>query len=76
MTAYTFISQKKPQLDLDILVGHSLNFQRFYTRKVNIEIWCMNVPVVSLNDLIKMKKKSGREKDLLDVKALLEFKSQ
>jgi len=75
MTAYTFISDKKPQLDLDILVDYSRSFEKFFKRKTLMEIWGMKIPVVSLDDLIDMKKKAGRDKDLLDLKALLELKT-
>ncbi|HAZ28873.1 MAG TPA: hypothetical protein DCY48_03825 [Candidatus Magasanikbacteria bacterium] len=75
MTAYTFISSKKPQLDLDILVDYSFSFKKYFDKRAFIEIWDMKVPVVSFNDLVSMKKKAGRDKDLLDVKALLELKT-
>ncbi|MBI2639010.1 nucleotidyltransferase [Candidatus Peregrinibacteria bacterium] len=75
MTAYTFISSKKPQLDIDILVGYSLDFKKFYKNRTVIKVWGMNLSVISFDDLILMKKKAGREKDLLDLQALLELKS-
>lgn len=75
MTAYTFISDNKPQLDLDIVVSHSLNFEKYYKKRKTIEVWGMRLAVVSINDLIAMKKEAGRDKDLLDLKILLELKS-
>lgn len=75
MTAYTFISNiSEPQLDIDIVVSDSFDFQKFFQRKGLIEIWGIKVPVISLNDLIVMKKRAKRDKDLLDIKALLELK--
>lgn len=75
MTAYTFISDKKPQLDIDILAGYSLDFKKFYNKRTTIEAWGIHLPVISFNDLIMMKKRAGRDKDLLDLQALLELKS-
>lgn len=75
MTAYTFISDKKPQLDIDILVGYSFDFKNFYNRRETIKIWGISVPVISMDDLIKMKRKANRDQDLIDLKALLELKS-
>lgn len=75
MTAYTFISAKKPQLDIDILAGYSLDFKKFYKKRTIMKVWGIRLPVISFNDLIVMKKKAGREQDLLDLKALLELKS-
>lgn len=75
MTAYTFISEKRPQLNLDILAGYSLDFKKFYGKRTLIEIWDLKLPVISINDLIAMKKKANRDVDLLDIKALLELKA-
>lgn len=75
MTAYTFISAKKPQLDIDILAGYSLDFKKFYKKRTIMKVWGIRLPVISFNDLIVMKKKAGREQDLLDLKALIELKS-
>lgn len=75
MTAYTFISDRKPQLDIDILAGYSLDFKKFYKKRTTIEAWGIHLPVISFNDLIMMKKQAGRDKDLLDLQALLELKS-
>ncbi|MEK7673130.1 MAG: hypothetical protein AAB373_04560 [Patescibacteria group bacterium] len=74
MTAYTFISDKGMRLDIDILVGKSLDFKKFYKKCTKIEVWDMIVPVVSIDDLIEMKREAGRDKDLLDLKELLELK--
>ncbi|MEK7528775.1 MAG: nucleotidyl transferase AbiEii/AbiGii toxin family protein [Patescibacteria group bacterium] len=75
MTAYTFISKSSPQLDIDILVENSIDFKNFYKRKSFIKIWDIKAPVISIDDLIKMKKKARRDKDLLDIKALLQLKA-
>lgn len=74
MTAYTFISKKHPQLNIDIVVDQSLNFSRFVKKRTVMEIWEIKVPVISFNDLITMKKKANRDKDLDDLKNLLELK--
>ncbi len=75
LKAYTFISNKKPQLDIDILVSESINFEKYYKNKSTIKVWETKLPVVSIEDLIKMKKKANRDKDLLDIEALLKLKS-
>lgn len=75
MTAYTFISKNKPQLDIDILAGYSLDFKKFYKKRTVMKVWGTHLPIISFDDLIVMKKSAGREKDLLDLKALIELKS-
>lgn len=75
MTAYTFVSEKQLKLDIDILVGKSMDFKKFYKRRTIVDTWGMKLPMISFEDLIAMKKEAGREKDLLDLKELLELKS-
>lgn len=76
MTAYSFIHPKMPQISVDILAGESLEFDTYEKRKVVIEAWKVPIPVVSVDDLIGMKRKANREKDAEDIAALLELKGQ
>ena len=74
MRAFTYVSSDMPQLDIDVVIEESKNFERFKKRANYVEVWDMKLPVVSIDDLIDMKKKTGREKDTLDVTALLKLK--
>lgn len=74
MKAYTFISKSQPQLDIDIIVAESLDFSKYESNKTIIEIWGLELPLVSIDDLIGMKKRADREKDRLDLEALLKLK--
>jgi len=75
MTAYTFLSNKRERIDLDILAAASLHFDDYDQRKTLIELEDgLRVPVVSLNDLLNMKKEANRDKDLRDVEMLLQLK--
>src|SRR3989338_4545321 len=75
MTAYTFLSNKRERIDLDILAAASLHFDDYDQRKTLIELEDgLRVPVVSLNDLLNMKKEANRNKDLRDIQMLLELK--
>lgn len=74
MTAYSFIHAKEPQFNVDVLVGESVEFDRFTAHVMRAEVWGLEVPVVSIDDLIEMKRNSKREKDVQDVVALLELK--
>lgn len=74
MKAYTFLSNEKPQLDIDILVEESFDFDDFAKNKTVVEVWGLKLPVVSIDDLIGMKEGTDREKYALDVEALLKLK--
>ena len=74
LIAYSFIHAKEPQFNIDVLVGESIEFEKFSSHKIIAEAWGLPIPVVSIDDLIAMKKNSDREKDVQDVVALLELK--
>ncbi len=74
LVAYSFIHVTEPQFNIDVLVGQSAEFEKFSAHRMKAEVWGLEVPVVSIDDLIAMKKDSDREKDIQDVVALLELK--
>lgn len=74
LKAYTYISNSQPQLDIDVIVKESINFKDYDKGKTIIKVWDMELPVVSIDDLIKMKKSVKRDKDMLDIEALLKLK--
>lgn len=74
MTAYTFHSSKRDRLDIDILAGHSLQFDKYEQRRALIDVeGGLKVPVISVDDLVQMKREANRPEDLIDIDALLEL---
>jgi len=74
LMAYTYLSGKGLRLALDIIVQESLNFDKFVANSNIVTAWDLDLPVISLDDLIGMKRTAGRDKDLLDLEALLQLK--
>lgn len=74
LIAFTFINSAKPQFNIDVIVGESLRYRKYEAHRIIIETWGVPVPVISIDDLIGMKKTSNRTKDVEDVAALLELK--
>lgn len=74
LLAYTFFNPKEPLYSIDIIVGASLKFHHYTEHQTLVEVWDMKLPVVSIDDLIGLKKDSNREKDALDVATLLAYK--
>lgn len=61
----------KPPYRLDILSGVSgLTFAKAYRQRSKIKVNRIEIPLASLNQLLKNKQASGRPKDLLDVDAI------
>ena len=74
LVAYSFIHAEEPQFNIDVLVGASMEFEKFTAHTMHADVWGLDVPVASIDDLIAMKQNSDREKDVQDVVALLELK--
>lgn len=69
LIAWNFININNPIESVDILLTEDLN--KIKTK--DIKTGRYTIKVVSIRDLIKMKKKSGRPQDLEDIKALKEI---
>ena len=73
LIAYTFFNPSEPLFSIDVIVGASLKFRDYEKHCMHIAVWDISIPVVSIDDLIGMKKKSNRKKDAEDITALLEI---
>ena len=74
MKAFTFVSEARPHLDIDIIIEESISFKRFYDNKMIIEAWDVQLPVCHIDDLIDMKRVADRAKDREDIENLLNLK--
>ena len=71
---FTFVDLKNPFKHIDIFLNNPIDFEEAYFRKEVLEIGGIKVSVVSLDDLIKMKKSSGRPRDMEDIHHLERIK--
>lgn len=74
MMAFSFNPPKDNPLQIDIIIEESLRFDVLKKNKVVKLISGVRIPVVSIEDLITMKKKANRDQDIMDLKALIELK--
>jgi hypothetical protein len=74
LIAFTFNNPEQPQASIDIVVGESLRFENYKKHCVFVDTWGLQIPVVSIDDLIDMKRATHRQKDIEDVAFLLELK--
>lgn len=76
MIAFSYIDLKNPYVLIDIVISASLKFEDA-ERKINIltaQDKKIKVPVVSIDDLIRMKKQAGRAQDISDIEMLKKAK--
>ncbi|MCP3980260.1 MAG: hypothetical protein GY716_13225 [bacterium] len=70
LTAWTFVNPNRPSEIVDVVLTHDLSAMK--VRRVRVE--GRSIKLASIDDLIRMKKASGRPQDLEDVRALERLK--
>jgi len=70
MKAFNFYSASLPIGEIDLVIDLPIPYRQLKKRAVKIEIQGEKIPVVSIQDLIKLKVKAGRKQDLADVDLL------
>lgn len=73
MKAFGLEKPGDPLDHIDVVIDHKLDFNKAYKRRKMIKEGDLRIPVLSIDDLIKMKKATGRERDAIDVNALREI---
>ena len=70
MLVFSFFDPNNPLMVLDVFIREPFPFEEMINRTVQMDFGDITVPVCAINDLIEMKKKAGRPKDLEDIKYL------
>ncbi len=64
---FTFIDLNEPFKHIDIFLSNPIDFEEAYSRKELMIIGGVKVIIVSIDDLIKLKSLSGRQRDVEDI---------
>lgn len=70
LTVFSLWSDRLPDVEVDLFVKEPFDFAAAYDRAVHVPLDTTTVTVVSLADLVALKRASGRAVDLADVEAL------
>ncbi|MGQ9656166.1 MAG: nucleotidyl transferase AbiEii/AbiGii toxin family protein [Thermodesulfobacteriota bacterium] len=70
MKAFTFQSHEETIAEIDVIIEQPIPYAELRSRATQVDIDGVEVPVVSLKDLIALKKCSGRRQDISDVEHL------
>jgi predicted nucleotidyltransferase len=74
MEVFSFFHSKNPALSVDLFARHPIPFETLWSRSVQMSLGDVEVRVCSLDDLIELKRLSGRPKDLVDIEQLTRIK--
>ncbi len=75
MKAFTFNPPYENPLQVDIVIEESLKFEKMKMGKITKKVEGVSIPLVSIDQLIRMKRKANRAQDLIDLKALVKLKT-
>lgn len=70
LTVFSLHSTTIPELEVDLFVNEPFDFQDAYSRAIQVELDGTTATVVSLEDLVALKRSAGRTQDLADIEAL------
>ena len=70
MVAFPLWNPRNPTQKLDLFIREPIDFDAAYRRAARLRLGSIEAPVLSLPDLIAMKRSAGRPQDLADVQAL------
>jgi len=74
MKAFSFKNPEALYEEVDVILDHPLDFERAYGRIERVAAGGVSIPLISLDDLIALKKHSKRLQDLSDIAALRKVK--
>jgi hypothetical protein len=74
LIVFTLWSPALPLTEIDIFVEEPFPFEEAYGRALRADLEFGIVTVASIDDLVEMKQRAGRAKDLEDIRALEQLK--
>lgn len=74
MQVFSLINSKDPMEQVDVLLEGNIDFEKAYKRRKTLYAGNIKLSLISIDDLIRLKKISARERDNLDIKALKKIK--
>ena len=74
MIVFSFVSRQPPFQMIDMFVNEPIRFSDLYSKKKDMRIEGIKIPLIGIDHLLKLKKQAGRAKDLDDIIQLTEIK--
>ena len=76
MKAFNLVNPEWAISEIDIVIDSPVDYDKAHKRINEIKLHGVIIPVVSIDDLIKMKERTGRKQDKADIRYLKELKDE
>lgn len=76
MKAFNLVNPEWAISEIDIVMDSPVDYEEGHRRVHNIMLHNVSIPVVSIEDLIRMKKNTGRQQDKADIRYLRKLKHE
>jgi len=70
MKAFNFYNEKELISEFDIVIMEKRDFEKMYKDRIEYDIDGLKIPIINIDDLIKMKELANRSIDKIDVEKL------
>ena len=76
MQVFSMIDPRNPLRIVDLFVENPIPFEDLWSRSTTVQVDMVSIRIVSLVDLIHLKRLAGRPQDLTDIERLEQIKKQ
>jgi len=76
MKAFNLVNPQWAISEIDIVIDSPVNYEKAHKRVNHIVLQGVSIPVISVDDLIKMKENTGRQQDRADIRYLRKLKNE
>jgi hypothetical protein len=76
MKAFNLVNPAWAISEIDVVIDSPIDYEEGQKRVNHIVLQGVSIPVISVDDLIKMKEKTGRQQDKADIRYLRKFKNE
>lgn len=76
MKAFNLVNPEWAISEIDVLIDTPVDYREGHKSINNIMLHGVSIPVISIDDLIKMKRKAGRRQDRADIRYLRKLKNE
>lgn len=76
MKAFNLVNPEWAMSEIDVVINTPVDYKKASENVNHIRLQAISIPTISIDDLIKMKKKTGRRQDKADIRYLRRLKNE